>query len=104
VLAVSGVLDPAGRAPVAAAPVGESREAVIAYIGTFVAPIAASTGLARAAHRDDRRPGATRSAARVAFVHRDAFRGGGEWAETFVNELGVAPDDQDPNAKIKIKL
>jgi hypothetical protein len=89
----------------------------MAYLGALAAPIAASAGLPPGARRrdggvpasGDRRratiPGATGYASRVEFgAHRDAFRGGGNWAEKFVNELGLAAEEQNPNAKIKIKL
>ena len=89
----------------------------MAYLGALAAPIAASAGLTQHVRRrdagvrvgGDRRreaaPGTTGYASRAELGgHRDAFRSGGGWAEKFVNDLGLAPEDQNPNAKIKIKL
>ena len=109
--------DAAGEPAGADALIGDSRQVVIAYLGALAAPIAASAGLAHplrrrdaGAHlRSDRLrqivPDASRYASRAAFgAQADAVRGGGAWVERFVNDLGLAPEDQDPNAKIKIKL
>jgi len=98
-------------------PIGDSRQVVMAYLGALAAPIAASAGLPPAARRrdggaagrGDRRgtalPGATGYARGVEFgAHRGAFRSGGSWVGKFVNEPGLAPEDENPNAKIKIKL
>ena len=133
VIAVSGLLDPAAVAPLASAhghdvtdlvdcldedasdaqvepsadlPIGDSREVVIAYLGALAAPIAGSAGLTRAFRDGDRLRGAAPGqASRAALDGRaDAVRGGGSWAERFVNDLGVAAEDPNPNAKIKIKL
>ena len=115
---VSGLLDTAVPAPGAIAarvddPVGDSRQVVMAYLGALAAPIAASAGLPPSARGVPARggrgrtivPGATGFASRAEFgAHRDAFRSGGNWAEKFVNELGLAAEEQNPNAKIKIKL
>ena len=97
--------------------IGDSRQVVMAYLGALAAPIAASAGLTQHVRRrdagvrvgGDRRreaaPGTTGYASRAELGgHRDAFRSGGGWAEKFVNDLGLAPEDQNPNAKIKIKL
>ena len=133
VIAVSGLLDPAAVAPLASAhghdvtdlvdcldedagdgqvepsadlPIGDSREVVIAYLGALAAPIAGSAGLTRVFRGGDRLRGAAPGqASRAALDGRsDAVRGGGSWAERFVNDLGVAAEDPNPNAKIKIKL
>jgi hypothetical protein len=97
--------------------IGDSRQVVMAYLGALAAPIAASAGLtphvprrdAGARVAGDRRrvaaPCTTGYASRAELGgHRDAFRSGGDWAEKFVNDLGLAPEDQNPNAKIKIKI
>jgi hypothetical protein len=96
--------------------IGDSRQVVMAYLGALAAPIAVSAGLTQHVRRRDagarvvgdrRRAAApgTGYASRAEFGgHRDAFRSGGGWAERFVNDLGLAPEDQNPNAKIKIKL
>ena len=98
--------------------IGDSRQVVMAYLGALAAPIAASAGLTPHARRrnaggwvggERRREAAPDAATGYASRaelggHRDAFRSGGAWAEKFVNELGLAAEDQNPNAKIKIKL
>jgi hypothetical protein len=91
----------------------DSREVVIAYLGALFAPMAASTGLIRdgryreGGDRAERRrrsaPRASGHAGRAPFG-ADAIRAGGAWAERFVNDLGQAPEDVNPNAKIKLKL
>jgi hypothetical protein len=48
-------------------------------------------------------PGPDAPGAEAGGAHADAVRGGA-WVERFVNELGLAPEDQNPNAKIKIKI
>ena len=100
----------------AAALIGYSRDVVIAYLAALAAPFATSTAPTRRPHRragarpggDLRRevvPDASWYASRVAFGGRaDAGRAGGAWVERFVNDLGLAPEDQNPNAKIKVKL
>jgi hypothetical protein len=110
-IGAGGLLDRAVRVPAGAPGSGSadvsmdaSREVVLAYVGALASPIAASAGLTRNGRRWDRLPGAVRYASLTATARRDAFRGGGGWADAFVNELGVAPDDQQPNAKIKTKL
>jgi hypothetical protein len=95
------------------ASIGDSREVVIAYLGALFAPMVASTGLMRdGRHREggdraERRrgsaPSASGHAGRAPFG-ADAVRAGGAWAERFVNDLRVAPEDVNPNAKIKLKL
>lgn len=109
-IVVSGVLDPARVPPAAPGSghdVNDLRDGAIACLGALAAPLAASAGLPRDARRRDgddraRRAGAG-PAGRTAFG-ADAVRAGGAWAERFVNELGLAPEDAHPNAKIKLKI
>ena len=109
--------DAAGDEASADALIGDSRQVVIAYLGALAAPIAASAGLAHPLRRRDAGahlrgdrlrqvvPNASRYAGRAAFgAHADAVRGGGAWVERFVNDLGLAAEDENPNAKIKIKV
>ena len=96
--------------------IGDSREVVIAYLGALAGPIAMSAGLTHSLRRrsagaragGDRLregvPNASGYASRAAFGgHADAVHGGA-WIERFVNDLGLAPEDRNPNANIKIKL
>jgi hypothetical protein len=98
----------AGRADEAS--IGASGEVVIAYLGGLAAPIAASAGLTREGGRRGRgehlrgsAPNGAARASRAAFGE-DAVRAGGAWTERFVNELGLAPEDANPNARIKLKV
>ena len=107
----------AGGEASAHALIGDSRQVVIAYLGALAAPIAASAGLAHPLRRRDAGahlrgdrlrqvvPNASRYAGRASFGgHADEVRGGGAWVERFVNDLGLAAEDENPNAKIKIKV
>ena len=91
-------------------PLGDSRAVVMAYLSALAAPIAANAGPTGHPRRRDARAwaGVARASApgyatRAAFV-ANAVRGAGTWAERFVNDLGLAPEDPNPNAKIKLKL
>jgi len=109
--------DASDEAAGADALIGHSRDVVVAYLGALAAPIATSTALTRRLHRRDagarvgggrRRDavphGSWHARRAVSGDRADAVRAGSEWVERFVNDLGLAPEEQNPNAKIKIKL
>lgn len=124
--AESGLLDSSGSAgerrntardrDARAAPEQDDSRAVLAaYLGVLAAPIAATFGLTRelgAGVAGGRRHAFGGSLANVPWlvsrVQTDGrpatCRGGGTWIGDFVNGFSLYPDEQNPNAKIRIKL